>query len=511
MIGKLGEKLGATLLTWWKAALKVTTDSIFKPIEDFIDSLATKLYKSMETGSTPGENILAKWGLPKTITSDWWEETKHMSPIARVFSTTIMSIMSTVMYFVAVISPASTRATYQVMSMVTPLKAGLDDAITAYFRENISHSVLREYAAINGFDPTELAILQSTRANVLGVDAIREAFLRGDISDAATNQRLKWLGYPDTESEIIKKLFFPIPPAQDLIRMAVREVFSPEIAGKYGLFEDFPAEFANYAKMQGLTNDWAKNYWAAHWELPSAQMGFAMLHRGIIDEGELDVLLRALDYMPYWRDKVKDISYSPYTRVDVRRMYSAGVLDEAGVRKAYAELGYNPEKANNLTEFTIAEYGAEERDLTKAEVLDAFKRQAIDEVQAREWLKSLDYSDTQADIFISKISFERLETKRKKLVSTTKSLFKKKVIDEAEVTIRLNAENIPTPEIEELLDIWRIEEKERVNLPSVATLKAWAKKAIISPEFYREELVRLNTPEKYIDFYLMEIESPEEE
>ena len=34
-----------------------------------------------------------------------------------------------------------------------------------------------------------------------------------------------------------------------------------------------------------------------------------MLHRGLINEGDLDLLLRSLDVMPYWRDRLKGIAY----------------------------------------------------------------------------------------------------------------------------------------------------------------------------------------------------------
>ena len=52
-----------------------------------------------------------------------------------------------------------------------------------------------------------------------------------------------------------------------------------------------------------------------------------MLHRGVIDTAELDMLLRAQDVMPFWRDRLTAIAYRPLTRVDVRRMYKQGVLN----------------------------------------------------------------------------------------------------------------------------------------------------------------------------------------
>ena len=83
--------------------------------------------------------------------------------------------------------------------------------------------------------------------------------------------------------------------------------------------------------------------------LPSIGQGFEMLHRRVIEDADLDLLLRALDVMPFWREKLKDISYNPLTRVDVRRMHRIGVLEEEGVFNAYLDVGYNEENAQLMT------------------------------------------------------------------------------------------------------------------------------------------------------------------
>ncbi|GAH81965.1 unnamed protein product, partial [marine sediment metagenome] len=120
--------------------------------------------------------------------------------------------------------------------------------------------------------------------------------------------------------------------------MAVREAFTPAIAKKFGQYEDFPPDFEKYAGMKGLSKEWAERYWAAHWSLPSPSQGYDMLHRGIIDNKELFMLMKALDIMPFWRDKLMQMSYHLLTRVDIRRMYKAGVLTEAEVYESYLQV-----------------------------------------------------------------------------------------------------------------------------------------------------------------------------
>ena len=104
---------------------------------------------------------------------------------------------------------------------------------------------------------------------LLDVNSIRDLFLRNKISESEVRSKLAGLGFDDINIEQIKVLFYQIPSAQDLIVMSVREVFSPEIASRFGQYEDFPEEFAEHAETIGISRDWAERYWAAHWDLPS--------------------------------------------------------------------------------------------------------------------------------------------------------------------------------------------------------------------------------------------------
>ncbi|GAH24689.1 unnamed protein product, partial [marine sediment metagenome] len=71
-----------------------------------------------------------------------------------------------------------------------------------------------------------------------------------------------------------------------------------------------------------------------------------------------------------------------YTRVDVRRMYKTGTLDRAAVKTSYLDLGYDEEKAENMTKFAIAEGVSAEKELTKADILDGYKRTLFNEAEA---------------------------------------------------------------------------------------------------------------------------------
>ncbi len=177
--------------------------------------------------------------------------------------------------------------------------------------------------------------------------------LRLDPSLSGLEDELRRTGIHPNYFDVYKTLAFPIPPVNDLITMAVREAFTPEIASRFGQYEGLPSEYVEAAAKKGVSKEWAERYWAAHWTLPSIQQGFGMLHRGIINQADLSLLMRALDIMPFWRDKLMQLSYKPLTRVDVRRMHLLGTLDEGGVKKAYQDVGYNERNASLMTDFTV--------------------------------------------------------------------------------------------------------------------------------------------------------------
>lgn len=243
---------------------------------------------------------------------------------------------------------------------------------------------------------------------------------RGILSDEDTRANLKARGWIPRDVEALLAASLLIPPVPDLIAMAVREAFSPEIAERFGQFEDFPAPFAEAAAKQGISDEWAQRYWAAHWALPSIQMGFEMVHRDVISTEDLALLLRAQDVMPFWRDKLTQIAFSPLTRIDIRRMHKVEVLTEAEVNRAYHDIGYSDLNAERLTDFTLRLNAPKAREdvdelakLTRASVLGFFEDGIIDAAKARQLLLDLGVSEQATDLFIGakEADLERIDRK----------------------------------------------------------------------------------------------------
>lgn len=269
----------------------------------------------------------------------------------------------------------------------------------------------------SGFTDTAQAALLAMVAELPDIGSIVALRRRGSIDQGEYASRAGQLGYDPAVAEAMYSLSEYVPPAQDVVTFAVREVFTPEIAERFGQYEDFPEEALPYFERAGVSADDARKYWAAHWGLPSIQMAFEMYHRrdetGVTLDDVLK-LLRAQDVMPFWRDKIVAISTAPYTRVDVRRMHKLGIITDAQVESAYKELGYSDERAHNLMLFTIAVNKQESDDALepfrsglRSKMISMYQSRTLPEADLREGLDDLGYSAEQVGAYIAEATFIR--------------------------------------------------------------------------------------------------------
>lgn len=182
-----------------------------------------------------------------------------------------------------------------------------------------------------------------------------QMLFRGEISQAQFDGLLKALDYAPTWRAKLRNIARRIPPIQDMIRFAVREVYDPASRSALGLDSDYPPEFSAEAALHGMDDERARQYWAAHWRLPSARQGYQMLWRGLITEAQLDGLLKALDYPQVWRDRLADIARIVPGRIDLKRMLRHEILDRGEVKAGYLKLGYAELDAERMTQIAEAE------------------------------------------------------------------------------------------------------------------------------------------------------------
>lgn len=337
--------------------------------------------------------------------------------------------------------------------------------------------------------------------------------LRQDNALANLDSQLRKVGVHPAFLDVYKTLALPIPPIADIITMAVREAFTPSIAAQFGQYEDYPSELTEWGKRKGLTEEWTQRYWAAHWSLPSPQQGFEMLHRGIIDNTTLNNLLRALDVMPFWRDKLTQIAFRPLTRVDVRRMYKEGVLDEKGVYDAYKQHGYSDDNAERMTEFTIKQTLASLSKFTSGDIVKAFSKRMIDRGTATSLLRDIGIRSEDASYIIGTAEYKREWEFVDDQIAGIRNLYKKRVYDENQARDNLAKLNLPADQINVLMQQWYYEKAEALDATwtTAQTIK-FLKRELITQDRARQELNLLGYNDERANMYIKDaLWTPEKE
>jgi len=416
------------------------------------------------------------------------------------------------------LSPFAEKMRQRMNSLVRPALMNGTDIIQAEQRgfstEELRNTILNR----QGFPGDQQRVLIELMKTRPGTMDIIDYWRRELFDDATATTELTNLGWDSRYIAIIKEAAFPPPGVQDLIRMAVREVFSPEVAEAFGQFEEIPDPYLMWAKRIGLSDEWARNYWAAHWVLPSVQQGFEMLHRSVITEDDMEKLFVALDVMPFWREPIKQIAFRPYTRVDVRRMFSLNILDRPAVKRSYLDLGFDDEKAENMTEFTVRYVEgtrkvekSRERDLTKGDIIGLFNDGLLSSESAENHLSQMGYSEAESSLLIKREIVQEMRSDRKADIKLIVDQAKIKTLSFQEAQDRLNGLDLTRKEMERAMIDVRRSTTERTRLPSKSDLDNWRELKLISPTQYVEELDGLGFPAKYVALYAEAIQLEEAE
>lgn len=356
----------------------------------------------------------------------------------------------------------------------------------------------------HGFTAEQGANLLAGAERLLTGAELVFANFRGIIDDSTYTEQMRRQGYTEESLTTFKEVSRFFPGAADLVQFAVREVYTPSVREEYQLDADLPDVFLQEAAKAGVPDEQARNYWASHWILPSVQMGYEMLHRGVINEEQLRTLLKTQDVMPFWREPLIAISYQPLTRVDVRRMYRLGVLDEAGVLKSYKVLGYNDEDAQRMTDFTIAYETEEEKSLSVTEILKAFERKVLTRQEAKDWIMDCGYNDAIAEIKITVKEVDLIQRETDERLDMLIEQFVGGLITQSQLEDELGLMELPAEQANHI--VWKAQRKKQgaIKMPSIADVRNWIDAGQITRDDGIAILENLNIPSEYVPFYLGE-------
>lgn len=347
-------------------------------------------------------------------------------------------------------------------------------------------------------------INQQIRPSLVDPDRALNMLYREIISSETYNKNMSKMGYSDDQISDFKDAYMYYPAPTDFIRFAVREVFNETVVDKWGYDAEFPIGMSDYVAKAGMSMDILKWYWRAHWEVPSPSMGFEMLHRGVMNEEDLEELLRIADYAPGYIPKMIEISYSPYTRVDAKRMYQAGVLDADALVRAYMDIGYTEEMAENLLSWVQIDSMGSEKNLTQAVILNAYKIGLIDRGVCISYITGLGYDGNEAELIVGIEDNKREQKEIEDRLRTLRAQYVRGVVGDYKFLQDCASLGLTESQVQKELIKAQEEKDRKIKLPSKADLDGWVKNGVISKEDYRSRMLLLGYQADDIGLYLLE-------
>jgi hypothetical protein len=388
----------------------------------------------------------------------------------------------------------------------------IDELIELALRGEISRDKFLQDARKLGFSDDLALKLVILRERLLPPEVVIRAIWRGLTlygSKEKLIEELEKQGWTKEKIEVLEKVMKFYPSVDDFIRFMVKETFNEEVVRKYEYDEGYPKEIEPYVTKTGIDPEWIKHFWRAHWVLPSPQMGFEMLVRGLISMDDLRTLFRIAGYPPYWIDKLIKIAYHPFSRIDIRRMHKLGILTRDQVKRAYMDLGYDEEKAEALTRFTEELNNSEKKEErkeitepTRNAILEQYEAKLITREEAKSMLMETDLSDKVAEFYLTLKDYEIEKKRVSKYTEALKKLYLNDLITEDEVADLFHKLNLPVDMIDETLTLWDLEKMGKVALPSKTDLINWLKKGKITEEEFVDEMSKLGYNQRYINLYL---------
>lgn len=469
-----------------------------------VDANGKPLPSGVSTGSTLVDNVFS--GLIKLIAQpldaagSWITGFLNNSPCQspEYLSLTLTRlVLGVVQNFTggsveSLLRPAEQNARY-----ICPVELpGGDKAIEAYLTNTIDMPTAVCWArADNNTESEWRSMLDSRQTRWNALEAV-QLWKRNFITEQQCNDTLRTLGYTDPNNVAgVKELATQIPPASDLVMFMVRDVEDPNIVNKFNLDQDFQVKFAGkvkeWAGNQGVSEEYMQRIWRAHWQIPSPTQLFDFYHRTRTDPkfggepavwDDVSTALSQQDIPEYWQKYFRAVSFRPLTRIDVRRAYSVGSLDDAGFTEAMIQLGYSDDNAAKLLAFTKDQKQAT---LGKDPIVKAYADGLVNVSEVTAQLTAGGATQDTIDKVLARADLNRTIAKRKACHAGWKKRYLTGELKEDYVTSLLIQDGLNSDVAQSLIEGWTCEKASKGKTIPAATLCKWFSDGIItSPDYF---------------------------
>jgi len=399
-------------------------------------------------------------------------------------------------YEVAVLGPAK----YHYNRVYRPVQPAMADLPRMLARKQITTAEYLSQSALQGNDGRWAVAYWNSFLQLPEWRDLQPMLWRGLINDTQFRDIMLQKGWhPDVVDEMLN-LAWLIPGPQDLIRFVVREVINPE-------------EFIRQMGKQGYGPGWAGAYWTAHFQLPSPRDLVDAYHRGIINQAELEKFIFWHDYMPEPRPGIglsdlaimRGLTKTLIPRVDLRRAWSQGAIDDTQLVRGYESLGFEDDAELMAgIQKTIA-LTAERSGLAK-QYLAALRKGVKTEAEIRSKLTALKLPAQAIEYLLEAETVRRAigavdPDEEPRILSTSHVLgaFKKRLINDVAATAILRSQGWVPDAIDVLLALNAPEPEETSPITELRTAAAANyREGWLDPETFEGILRKANYSEDQI-------------
>jgi hypothetical protein len=347
-----------------------------------------------------------------------------------------------------------------------------------------------------GWSDERIQTLLAAADQEVDLGSLIALYLRGEIDESVFRTRAYRLGYNPEQAKDFLTVAQKIPGPGDLISMAVREAWDDNVSARFSYDVGLPEPFVEWMTKQGYSADWCKRYWRQHWTIPGVSQAYEMLHRlrpGVSDNpftlADMELLLKTADIPEFFRKRLIDTSYNPYTRVDVRRLYGTGVITEQQVKSNYLDLGYDEEHATNLTTFTCQGAKAEEKGITPSVITGLYHDALLGREAAKTMLTDLGYSPENAEYLLLLVDVSLDQANVNAQLADIQTRYVDGELDESALQGALGPLNLASDRQTQLLAKWQILRRNHIKRPSSSQLEAFYKLSLIDSAAYTAGLL----------------------
>lgn len=373
------------------------------------------------------------------------------------------------------------------------------------------------------------------------VPSSHEAFTlanRGAINNDDMDQYLRRDGFlTHSVRQDLSHLRYEVPGPSDLVRFAVRHVFEPDLIEHLGYNDEYRPTLDIFHACQGLNYPilgdtsaydvsgmeprlqeastaavaqyaaagleiptWAQCYWWAHWVLPSPSQGYQMLFRlrpdritkydppeakGLsFDLKDLNLLLRANDYPPFYRPYLAAISHATPGIRFLRQLVSTDVFGKEDIKDTLLRQGYSDGHAEVLTESVIRQDKLQRRKTVESQAKSQIERYwslgIIDAQQFNTMLQQHGLSPDDAALTVSLADTQLQYERVKSIVTVLRTRFRKGKADAAQTRLELIQVGVRSDRADQYLQDWQLELQEKEKEVSAAQNVKWACQGLIT-------------------------------